>query len=424
MTCFNPKTIYIRNSTPLEFQTWSEQDQHKFNRATFKPKKGFIPIQVPCGDCLGCKLDHANMWATRCVLEAQNWPISCMITLTYNDKNLPKTKDGKPTLYKKDVQDFIKRLRYHEKGFAEWKNPKTHKIEKPIRYFYCGEYGSKGRSHYHILIFNWSPKDLKLYKYNKHNDPIFKSKTLYDGEAKGYWGKGFCTVSLFHYNTACYVARYCTKKAGLGKRNQFRVPMKTPKIDKKGYHTQYYKNPNKPLDIYINMSTGCGIGYKYWLEHTDFLKKWRYIELKVDDKIKHQHLPRYFLKKWKEEDWESYEQAKYEDFKHGEEHKHILVELDNLDNSLTFEEKWKIHINRLNEKLTRKTTYAGILKRDNVEEPNGSTTLASSRYAPTDFVVANQETRETKERWKRIFERWRDDEINLKLIEKIFKKNS
>jgi hypothetical protein len=128
------------------------------------------------------------------------------------------------------------------------------------------------------------------------------------------------------------------------------------------------------------------------------------------------------MKKWKEEDWESYEKAKYEDFKKGEEHKHTLVELDNLDNSLTFEEKWKIHINRLAEKLKRKTTCSGILNRNGIEEINGSTPLASSRYAPTDFVEPKQEEREIKERWQRIISRWNETKAQNDIFEKIFEK--
>ena len=83
------------------------------------------------------------------------------------------------TLVKKDIQDFLKRLRYHEKGYQSWENPKNNKIENPIRYLACGEYGTKGgRPHYHMALFNWKPNDLKPYKQNHNGDMLFTSHTL------------------------------------------------------------------------------------------------------------------------------------------------------------------------------------------------------------------------------------------------------
>jgi len=67
------------------------------------------------------------------------------LTLTYDRKNLPASTDGRPTLRKKDVQLFVKRLRKAHSG-----NRKGN-----IRYVLCGEYGSRyGRPHYHMLLFN------------------------------------------------------------------------------------------------------------------------------------------------------------------------------------------------------------------------------------------------------------------------------
>lgn len=80
-------------------------------------------VMIPCGKCEGCLIDKSNSWSTRCMLEAKNWPKNCFITLTYNNKNLPKNR----TLVKKDLQNFWKRLRKTQEG--------------PIRYLACGEYG-------------------------------------------------------------------------------------------------------------------------------------------------------------------------------------------------------------------------------------------------------------------------------------------
>lgn len=93
---------------------------------------------IPCGRCIGCRLQRRKSWADRAVQELQYHDSNLFITLTYNDENLPHNKayddDGKiimtETLNMKDLQDFWKRLRnyMYEKGVK-------------IRYFACGEYG-------------------------------------------------------------------------------------------------------------------------------------------------------------------------------------------------------------------------------------------------------------------------------------------
>ena len=64
-------------------------------------------MEVACGQCLGCRLDHSRMWATRIIHEAESWDENCFITLTYNDDHLPS--DG--SLVKSDFQKFMKKLR-------------------------------------------------------------------------------------------------------------------------------------------------------------------------------------------------------------------------------------------------------------------------------------------------------------------------
>lgn len=90
-----------------------------------------------CGQCLPCRINRARQWTLRMLLEQMTSGDSCFITLTYNANSLPE--DGNLVL--SDLQKFFKRLR---------KNlPKI-----PIRYFACGEYGSKTmRPHYHSALF-------------------------------------------------------------------------------------------------------------------------------------------------------------------------------------------------------------------------------------------------------------------------------
>lgn len=145
--------------------------------------------KLPCGQCLGCRLDRAREWSVRCLHEAKMHRENCFITLTYNDENLPA--DG--SLHYRDFQLFMKRLR-----------------EKlgPVRFFMCGEYGeSTLRPHYHAVLFGVDFQDKKEYKKNAQGDMLYTSKILEE-----LWGKGFCPIGLVTRQSAGYVARYCVKK--------------------------------------------------------------------------------------------------------------------------------------------------------------------------------------------------------------------
>ena len=380
MTCTNPKILYIRDRHPINFMEWTHQQRSNYNKATFKSKEKYIAIEIPCGHCLGCKLDRANEWATRITLETQYYTQCCMVTLTYCDEALPKTPiTKKKTLKKEDVQKFIKRLRKHiykedKKIFGKNKD-----LYRKIKYLYCGEYGPKtGRPHYHMCIFGWKPNDLEYYRCNRHGDPIYQSKTLYKGYIKdkynGLWGLGFCTIEDLNYNTACYVARYCTKKAGLTSEKP--IWSNKPKIKLNPYWNeknepimiyckQKLKFSNKPLDMYINGS--IGIGLKYWEQNKEKLKKTRKIPIYNNDKLKYKALPRYFWKKWNEEDWESYTQAKYEELKKSEHKKKEIIKLENWPEKWTFAEKWKAHLAKVAERLERACNRGHILSRDESE---------------------------------------------------------
>lgn len=74
------------------------------------------PIELPCGQCSGCRLERSRQWAIRCMHEAQLHYENAFITLTYDEENLPLDN----SLNLKHFQDFMKRLRYHysKKKFA------------------------------------------------------------------------------------------------------------------------------------------------------------------------------------------------------------------------------------------------------------------------------------------------------------------
>ena len=64
-------------------------------------------VQLPCGRCLGCRLERSRQWAVRCLHEAQLWDSNLFVTLTYREDMLP----DHGSLRYRDFQLFMKRLR-------------------------------------------------------------------------------------------------------------------------------------------------------------------------------------------------------------------------------------------------------------------------------------------------------------------------
>lgn len=124
-----------------------------------------VDFPVPCGKCLPCQKKRRSDWSLRLEHEYLFSDSALFITLTYNEASLPRTKEGYPTLHKKHVQDYIKRLRYKHVQYVskQLKVSKKHvkNVSKPIRYYAVGEYGSKTRRpHYHMILFNYDIANL------------------------------------------------------------------------------------------------------------------------------------------------------------------------------------------------------------------------------------------------------------------------
>lgn len=146
-------------------------------------------IDLPCGQCIGCRLERSRKWAVRCMHEASLYEDNCFITLTYDNEHLPLYG----TLVKRDFVLFMKRLR---KRFGSG-----------VRFFQCGEYGDKyGRPHYHAILFNLDFPDKVLYSVRDGNN-LFVSPVLND-----LWGHGLCVIGAVTFDSAAYVARYVVKK--------------------------------------------------------------------------------------------------------------------------------------------------------------------------------------------------------------------
>lgn len=161
-----------------------------------RSKKLVDPVRVPCGRCVGCKLERARQWAVRITHHASTRELNCFLTLTYDEKHLPYGK----TLYKCHLQKFLKRLR----AKIAYDNPEN---PTPIEYFGCGEYGDEGaRPHYHVIIFGIDFQDKKLYSI-KNGNHLWTSEHL-----TKIWGKGFATIGTVTAESAAYCARYTMKK--------------------------------------------------------------------------------------------------------------------------------------------------------------------------------------------------------------------
>lgn len=150
------------------------------------------PIDLPCGQCIGCRLEYSRQWAIRCMHESSLYDENCFITLTYKTECLPE--NGQLNL--RHFQLFMKRLR---KKFKDRK----------IRFYHCGEYGERfGRPHYHCLLFNLDFPDKVIFGESGENT-LYTSQILDD-----LWeNKGLCIIGSVSFESAGYVARYMMKKA-------------------------------------------------------------------------------------------------------------------------------------------------------------------------------------------------------------------
>lgn len=204
MSCFHPLTRVVY---PVDANI--NPDTGKYNGFV----TSWVPLEmrrpdlqytdIPCGKCRGCRLDYAREWANRMFLEAALSPDdSCwFVTLTYDDEHIPFSESGNPTLVKRDVQLYLKRLR------------RAHESDR-VRFFAAGEYGDTSfRPHYHMIVFGLHLDDLQFYRLSRHGYPLYNSASLSKcwTDSSGC-PKGFVVVSPASWETMSYTARYTLKK--------------------------------------------------------------------------------------------------------------------------------------------------------------------------------------------------------------------
>lgn len=151
----------------------------------YEPNLGIL---CPCRQCLPCRINRRQDWATRAILEATEYKDSSFLTLTYNDDNIPLNG----TLVPKHLQLFWKKLRNKQRVVIN--NKKMTIPGLKFRYFACGEYGEKSfRPHYHAIVYGIDATTLNFF-------------------ASNHWDKGYVYCVPATVETMRYVAGYVTKK--------------------------------------------------------------------------------------------------------------------------------------------------------------------------------------------------------------------
>lgn len=237
MSCYHPfKIFYTGHKTEngkkegvisftdddMEFYPLDQAEKRLGHK--IEPVKGFIKIdpnttrrylikydEIPCGICLGCRMDKASDWANRLLMEIKTQPVNnWFLTITYDEENYPIS------LSKRDIQLFLKRIRKKQN----------------FRYFLAGEYGTKTfRPHYHMILLNYEIGKTKPWD-KQQLEMLDLEKT---------WGKGRILGAEANAATIAYTTAYTTKKA-------YNIEKDWPDMLEKPF---------------ILMSRKPGLGYKY-----------------------------------------------------------------------------------------------------------------------------------------------------------------
>lgn len=240
-------------------------------------------LVIPCGQCIGCRLEYSRQWANRCMLELQYHDSAYFVTLTYNEEHVPRSYYGDPasgealpslTLRKRDCQLFMKRLR---KKFSRDK----------IRFYMCGEYGpTTFRPHYHAILFGLHLNDLVPFSRSEQGFMYYTSQSLQDvwsviekqDSATPLANRvpiGHILVANVTWETCAYTARYVTKKLT-------------------GPQASFYEDFNIERPFVV-MSNKPGIARQYYDDHPD-LYDYEYINIKTPTGGRKFRPPKYFDK--------------------------------------------------------------------------------------------------------------------------------
>ena len=243
---------------------------------------------IPCGKCIGCRLDYSRDWANRGYLESLYYEQNYFITLTYDEKHLTipqemETSEGitytdleenewKGILVPKEFKRFLNTLRKISK--REFKHT-------GIRYIGCGEYGGKEkRPHYHLILFNCPLPIESFYKprcsWNK--DMYYQNEII-----ERAWPNGISNICEANWNTIAYTARYITKKVN-------------------GKESEEYYTMQGQIPEFLRSSTQPGIARQYYEDHKKEIYEKDKIMIVTKDGVQWSTPPKYFDRLLKKED--------------------------------------------------------------------------------------------------------------------------
>lgn len=132
---------------------WPKIRTKGYDKKPYKPNKTFRlnyfnlkPMLVPCGKCAFCLTNRRSQWMFRIYHEMRTQRhAGYFLTLTYDERHVPRADTGLLSLRFRDIQLYLKRLR-KEKYYA--------------KYICVGEYGSvTQRPHYHMLLWTDAPTE-------------------------------------------------------------------------------------------------------------------------------------------------------------------------------------------------------------------------------------------------------------------------
>lgn len=258
MACFHPLEAYQTENGRITFNETRHTKLH---------------LTLPCGKCIGCRIQKQRAWAIRCMNEAQMHLVNSFITLTYSEEHYT------PTLDHTDWQKFMYRLRA---------------AHGPTRFFMCGEYGDQnGRPHFHAILFG------RTFQRNRAvGTNIYESDEL-----NRLWPWGMASHGEVTYQSAAYCARYNLKKitGPMADEHYKRVNLETGEII-----------TVKPE--YARMSLKPGIGYTWIMKyHREVYNNNR--DAIIQQGGKQQPTPRYYDQQLEKINSDLYENKQYERYK-------------------------------------------------------------------------------------------------------------
>lgn len=236
-------------------------------------------LELPCGKCVGCKMERRRMWALRIEHEASLYDVNWFLTLTYDSEKIWELyREGRyrsavvdASLQYEDFQLFIKRLRKKKK----WVVSRCPDGRKAIRFFCAGEYGGlTKRPHFHAILFNIDFPDRREFINGTYSSTLVED----------LWGKGNVVIGSVCAQSAAYVAGYTLKKVhgadavdhyedvvnvatgeSSSRRPEFVVMSRKPGIGTWWY--EKYKNDLFPLDHAVSDGRCYKVPTFYWKKY-------------------------------------------------------------------------------------------------------------------------------------------------------------